>query len=188
MLKKDFKFKIIKNFLSQEEILLLKDYCRIKHRLNDDHFDFGVNNNMDTSYYADPLTESLMLNKLKILEKETKLELLPTYSYWRMYTKFAHLQNHLDREACEISVTVSIASDNTSWPIFIDGNKIELEHGSAAIYLGCELEHWRETFTGDWYAQAFLHYVDKNGPYREFAKDNRILYGQKNRNISIREI
>jgi hypothetical protein len=59
----------------------------------------------------------------------------------------------------------------------MDGAEINMEPGDAAIYLGCEVEHWREEFKGDWHAQTFLHYVDKNGLNKEWARDKRILYG-----------
>jgi len=32
MIRKDFKYKKIKNFLTSDELILLKDYCIIKHR------------------------------------------------------------------------------------------------------------------------------------------------------------
>jgi hypothetical protein len=174
---KKFKYKLLKNFLTNEEIKLLTDYCRIKHRINNYSFDFLSNGNGDTFFYGDPLMESLMVNKLDIMQKETGLELLCAYAFWRMYTKNADLPKHTDRPACEISVTVMINSDGTKWPIFIDGKEINMEPGDAAIYLGCELEHWREEFKGDWQAQTFLHYVDKNGLDKEWAKDKRLLYG-----------
>jgi hypothetical protein len=173
----NFKYKLVKNFLTQEEYKLLIDYCRIKHRLNFESFDFAMNDNGDTFFYGDPIMESLMVNKLKLMEKETKLELFPTYAFWRMYTINADLKKHTDRPSCEISVTVMIGSDGTKWPIFMDGSEIELQSGDAVIYLGCELEHWREEFKGDWHAQCFLHYVNKNGPNAEWFKDKRIMYG-----------
>ena len=174
---KDFKYKLVKNFLTKEEIKLLTDYCRIKHRINFDSFEFLQGDNGDTCFYADPLMESLMVNKLELMQKETGLELLPTYAFWRMYTVHADLKKHIDRESCEISVTVMIASDGTSWPIFIDGKEIELKPGDAAIYLGCEIAHWREEFKGDWHAQTFLHYVNKNGKNTEWFRDKRHAYG-----------
>jgi hypothetical protein len=176
---KNLKYKLVKNFLTNEEIKLMVGYCKVKHRLNFDSFDYAQNNNGDTYFYGDPLMESLMVNKLDIMQKETGLELLCTYSFWRMYTMFAELEKHKDRPSCEISVTVMLGSDGTKWPIFMEGNEIELEPGDAVIYLGCELEHWREEFKGDWHAQCFLHYVDKNGPYTEWFKDKRPLYGMK---------
>jgi len=199
---KDFKYKLIKNFLTLEEIKLLKDYCKIRHRLNFDSFDVVMNDNGDTHFYGDPLMESLMVNKLNLMEKETGLELLPTYAFWRMYTVNADLKKHKDREACEVSVTVTLGSDGTKWPIYIEpdytkgrfdsnnnyfpsnspGIEIDLNPGDALIYSGCELEHWREEFKGDWHAQTFLHYVDKNGSNKEWAKDKRSLYGMEWKN------
>ena len=121
--------------------------------------------------------ESLMISKLDLMQKETGLDLLCTYAYWRMYTLNAALEKHKDRPSCEISVTIMIGSDGKPWPIFMDGTEINMEPGDAAIYLGCDVEHWREEFKGDWHAQTFLHYVDKNGSFTEFAKDKRLLYG-----------
>ena len=121
--------------------------------------------------------ESFLLTKFDLMEKETSLKLHPTYSYWRMYTKLADLKKHTDRPSCEISVTAMIGSDGTSWPIFIGGKEIELNDGDAVIYLGCEIPHWREEFLGDWHAQVFFHYVDSNGPYKEFNRDKRMLWG-----------
>jgi len=172
---KDFKYKLIKNFLTKEEIKLLLDYCRIKHRLNFTFFDDS--NNANTYFYGDPLMESLMVNKLDLIEKATGLQLLCTYAFWRMYTINADLEKHIDRPSCEVSATVMIGSDNTPWPIYMEGTEINMELGDAVIYLGCEVEHWRNIFKGDWHAQAFLHYEDKNGPNKEWFKDKRILYG-----------
>jgi len=174
---KEFKYKIINSFLSQEEVKLLNTYCRIKHRLNFDSFDFKQNNNADTYYYGDPIMESLLVNKINLMEKETGLKLSPTYAFWRMYTMFADLKKHKDRGPCEISVTVMIGSDGTKWPIFMEGNEIELKPGDAVIYSGCELEHWREEFKGDWHSQVFLHYVDADGPYKDCVMDGRSLFG-----------
>jgi len=174
---KNLKYKLVKNFLTKEEIKLLSCYCEIKHRLNFDSFDFAQNDNGDTYFYGDPLMESLMVNKLNIMQKETGLELLPTYAFWRMYTMNADLKKHIDRQSCEISVTVMIGSDGKPWPIYMNGTEINMKSGDAVIYLGCEVEHWREEFKGDYHIQTFLHYVDKNGPNKEWYLDKRLLYG-----------
>ena len=176
-LKKEFNYKIVKNFLHENEKNLLREYCKNRHLNNYQNFDFVQNNNGDTSFYNDPLMESLMFNKISIMEKESGLKIFPTYSFWRMYTLNADLKKHTDRPACEISVTVMIGSDGNKWPIYMNGSELNLEPGDAAIYLGCEIEHWREEFKGDWHAQTFLHYVDKNGSNKEWVKDKRIIYG-----------
>ena len=174
---KDFKYKKIKNFLTKEEAKIASDYCIIKHRINFTNFDTMQNPNGDTIFYGDPLMESIMVNKKSLIEEHAGLKLIPTYAFWRLYTKLAELPNHKDREACEISVTVCLGSDGIEWPIYMGDTPLNLEPGEAAIYLGCELMHGRKEFKGDWQAQTFLHYVDKNGPYTKWAKDTRKLYG-----------
>jgi len=69
------KYKVIKNFLSKEEIELAKKYILIKHRQNSTKFDKHQNNNGDTMFYQDPFTEALLYNKLKLMENKTKLKL-----------------------------------------------------------------------------------------------------------------
>jgi hypothetical protein len=177
IIRKDFKYKVIKNFISFDEQKLIENYLKIKHRTNNKLFSDGINQARDSSWYADPLTEALMLKKTKEMEKITGLELLPTYSYSRFYTYLANLIKHKDRESCEISVTVQVGSSGEPWPIFVDGNKHILENGDAVVYLGCELEHYREEFQGDFHIQCFLHWVDKNGKNKDFALDKRNYWG-----------
>ena len=177
---KDFKYKIIDNFLSEEELQLLKLYCFFKHRSNQSQFDNTTSDtacNADTYFGNDYLMESLLMHKKKLVEAESGLQLFPTYSFWRMYTKFATLRKHVDRQSCEISITVQIDSDGTEWPIYMDGKKITLKNGQAVIYLGRELEHWREEFKGDFQTQCFLHYVNANGMFKDFKFDKRIDLG-----------
>lgn len=177
---KDFKYKVLKKFLSKDEIDIFSIYCEIKHRNNSSSFDLAPNtvvSNLDTSFYADPLFESLMIKKRKIIETETGKELLPTYSFWRCYTKFSNLKKHTDRPSCEISVTLNIANDGTKWPIFIDGAPVHLDAGDALIYLGRELAHWREEFEGDFQIQSFLHYVEKNGKFKNYYRDQKPFWG-----------
>ena len=45
------------------------------------------------------------------------------------------------------------------------------------VYNGTELNHWREEFQGKEHTQAFLHYVDANGEYKDFKYDKRPMLG-----------
>ena len=110
------------------------------------------------------------------MEKQTGKKLFPTYSYFRLYTKYATLKKHKDRPSCEISVTVNISSDK-DWPIIIEGKEIITKPGEAVIYLGEKLFHERKQFTGDYCLQAFLHYVDQNGLNKDFYCDKRKYWG-----------
>jgi|TARA_R100000005_G_scaffold95966_2_gene79811 hypothetical protein len=174
---KNFKYKLIKNFITKEEISLLGHYCEIKHITNTQNFDEIQSNVCDTFFYGDPVMDSLMIKYKNKISKITGKEVLPTYAFWRMYTKGATLKKHKDRPSCEISVTVCLSNDKTKWPIYMEGKPMILKPGDGVIYLGCELEHWREAFEGDYQAQAFLHYVDKNGPHKDHFMDKRLFWG-----------
>ena len=71
------------------------------------------------------------------MQQETGLELLPTYSYARIYKKGDILKRHKDRPSCEISATINLGSnlsniDNIKypdyqWPIFVKSNDTQEE-------------------------------------------------------------
>ena len=109
------------------------------------------------------------------MEKHTGIKLSPTYSYARIYKKGDVLARHKDRYSCEISTTLNLGGDD--WPIYLDptgkkgqaGVKVNLKPGDMLIYSGCDLEHWREEFTGEDCGQVFLHYNKKSS---KLAKEN----------------
>ena len=143
--------------------------------------------------YADRLMETLLIQTIPVMKAKTGLDLIPTYSYTRLYRTGNILNRHKDRPSCEISTTLCLGGD--PWSIFIDptgsnnvidehkgvmkpdapkGNRVDLKPGDMLIYSGCELEHWREPFQGKLCGQVFLHYNHANGP---FAKSN--LYDKR---------
>ena len=143
------------------------------------------------SRYADWVMETLLMFMIPIMKAKTGMELLPTYSYTRLYEKGNILKRHKDRPSCEISTTLHLGGNE--WPIFLDptggdyviygkggeekivkpgapkGVRVDLKVGDMLIYSGCDLEHWREPFQGTVCSQVFLHYNHANGP---FAKTN----------------
>jgi len=149
------------------------------------------------SHYADHVMETLLMKTLPVMQKETGLELVPTYSYARAYKKGDILKRHKDRPSCEISTTIHLGGDQ--WSIFIDptgsnnvideyknimkpdapqGVKVDLDIGDMLVYSGCELEHWREEFKGNVCVQVFLHYNHVNGQFAEKNKfDKRQMLG-----------
>jgi len=136
------------------------------------------------STYGDIAMDTLMLKIQPIMEQKTKLKLTPAYTYARVYKKGDVLKRHKDRFSCEISTTLNLGGDN--WPIYIEpsgkenkkGVKVNLKPGDMLIYLGCELEHWREPFEGDECVQVFLHYNNvKTKGAQENMFDGRMHIG-----------
>mgnify|MGYP006408277949 FL=1 len=196
------KYQVIKGALSKELSNFIFNYMMLQR----DAVDFMVKNNKVSpvnpfignrtdqqipgaySKYGDWVMETLLQYMRPIMKAKTGMDLIPTYSYTRLYEKGNILKRHKDRPSCEISTTLHLGGDE--WPIFLDpsgqdfviderknihkpgapkGIQVDLKVGDMLIYSGCDLEHWREPFQGNVCSQVFLHYNHANGP---FAKTN----------------
>ena len=118
-------------------------------------------------------------------------ELLPSYDYFRIYQEGDICRLHSDRPSCEHSLSLTLGySDGKAWPLDIgsvpmDGPdylresfgeepfaSIEMQPGDAVLYQGVSYRHGRSTANPNrWSAHLFLHWVDRNGPYRSHAFD-----------------
>jgi len=204
------KYQVIKNAVSYElanfifnYFLLKRDAVKYMYEKNIT-YDIGMlgtwtDKQVPNTYsiYGDPVFDTLLMKVLPVMKQETDLDLIPTYSYARIYKKGDILRRHKDRPSCEISTTLNLGG--TPWPIFIDGTgadnvideyknihkpnapegtKVLLEVGDMLVYSGCELEHWREPLEGETCGQVFLHYNHVNGPFADKNKfDGRPLLG-----------
>ena len=196
------KYQVIRQALSKELANFIFNYMMLQR----DAVDFMMKNNKVNpanpfigtrtdqqvpgcySKYADWVMETLLMYMIPIMKAKTGMDLVPTYTYTRLYEKGNILRRHKDRPSCEISTTLHLGGD--PWPIFLDpsganfvidefkqtikpgapkGVRVDLKIGDMLIYSGCELEHWREPFEGTICSQVFLHYNHANGP---FAKTN----------------
>ena len=141
------------------------------------------------SCYGDLLFDTILYQATGKMQEFTGLELVPQYSYFRLYQKNNDLEIHKDRPSCEISTTLCLGWDssnvedkNYNWPIYLkndNNNQIaaHLKTGDMLIYKGDKLEHWRNRYEGLNHAQVFLHYNDKNGKYGDQYLDGRNILG-----------
>lgn len=125
-------------------------------------------------YMFETLHENIW-NKLENIIEE---ELIPTYSYARIYSNGSILEKHTDRPSCEISVTLQLSrTHHYAWPIYMGNQRIDLGEGEAVVYKGCDLEHFRNICDGpkDYLSgQVFMHFVKANGKYgKEYGGDKR---------------
>jgi hypothetical protein len=165
--------KIIENLLSEEACDLLAAQIKLKERPVGDKLV-----PLSFSAYALEHTESLLLSLTDQISKAVNKQLLPTYSYARIYRTGATMPKHTDRPACEISLSLSLSGD--PWPLWflLDApTPISLGKGSAVVYRGIDTTHWREQYTGAGCTQVFLHWVDANGPYADWQYDRRPAVG-----------
>jgi hypothetical protein len=159
----------VANFISNEKAQALNSWLLNEKKdgrlINDPRVDYGL---FGKAYQDAPPFLELLCEKRNQVSDLVEESVIPTYSFCMSYDSESQLIKHLDRSACEISLTVHLGGD-ANWPIFIkkpngDVASFDLNPGDAVIYLGCIAEHWREKFSGTYYNQVFLHYVCSNGP------------------------
>jgi hypothetical protein len=199
------KYCIVKNVISKDIANFVFNYFLIKRQVAETLFKSKYISPYSTewgtwedkqipntySHYADIAMETLLVKVLPEMEKRTKLKLIPTYSYARIYKPGDVLERHKDRMSCEISTTINLGGD--PWPIYLSpkenvgipngknitweskakGIKVNLSPGDMLVYRGQELEHWREKFEGQECAQVFLHYNENTEKNQSNIFDQR---------------
>lgn len=152
---------------------------------------------LSQAFSGTPFLDALLEQMQPYCEGASGKKLYPTYSYGRLYTAGDELKIHTDREACEISLTITLGFEGQVWPIYMadyadpgqgreikdfgggprwinNEAEIRMDVGDAVMYQGRKKVHWRRPYTeGRWQAQVFLHYVDANGPYADWKYDKR---------------
>ena len=131
--------------------------------------------------YGDPAFDMVMVMLAQSVSDIVGKELIPQYTYARIYKNGSFLERHFDRPECEYSVTLSLGGEyDKQWPIWIqdysgNDNCVSLDEGDVMVYCGSKLDHWREKFEGNTQYQLFMHYVDAEGKFK-----NRIYDGRPN--------
>jgi|tagenome__1003787_1003787.scaffolds.fasta_scaffold20736959_2 hypothetical protein len=138
-----------------------------------------------------------------IISELTGRDLLPTFDYFRLYREGDICRVHSDRPACEHAVSLTLDySDGEPWPLELarytvdsypplqerwerDHSSIAMEIGDAVVYQGVRYPHARTPPNPNaWSAHLFLCYVDRDGPYREQAFDQKMTLNPVNFNFA----
>ena len=128
--------------------------------------------------HVDVLGESLLQQLQPLIEEASGKKLYPAYSWLRIYKNGSDLPKHIDRRSCEISASMTLGFDSDSpWPLFVESQgesiPLDLPPGDLVVYAGSVVPHWREPFTGKYWIQVFLHYVDTQGEFTRYRFDGR---------------
>jgi hypothetical protein len=186
----------IEKFLPDEILNLTYSYLIMKFGKQKE-FKVDTQANSLIGEHAENLMEVLLDMSTPVIEQNLGKKLWPTYSYFRIYDKGSDLPVHTDRESCEFTVALCLGADPIDKPyeIFIgekdqtsdykyfdkeekltrlriDG-KYPMSQNNALIFKGMDKLHWREICEHDHYMMVFLHYVDQEGPYKEWKYDKR---------------
>ena len=177
------KYKYIKNILSLDIVDFLSTWSFKNFTKGDEQSPFSSSHHSIES----DMFKHIIHYLLPIMEKETNLKLKPIYAYDRIYMGGSELKKHVDRNACEISASITLKyfykDKNYKWPLCMGDIPIIIESGDGVIYKGCEIPHWRPIFNQPkkyWHHQLFIHYVDKNGPYKDLLEEITLEDFKKN--------
>ena len=135
MFKKN-KYQIIRNAIPLDVSNFVHDYFirkkKVQKILEDTKYisqfntDWGKQSDdqcpYQYSHYGDLAMETILDILTPKLSKITKLDLSPTYSYARIYTRGAILEKHKDRYSCEVSTTLNLGGTEV-WPIWLTNKK-----------------------------------------------------------------
>jgi hypothetical protein len=120
-------------------------------------------------------TEAIMCAITQKISEMAGVPVLPTFSYPVIYFPGAELPRHTDRDACEITGTLTIINEpNTTWPIYIEDalgvqHHIDLNAGDLVIYDGVNFAHWRKPQPQDHFnVSVFYGWVVKGGRCAEW--------------------
>ena len=119
------KYLVIKNAITKDVADISYSYFLNKRKVARHLFDskyispfteyWGIWNDVQIpetySHYSDVLMETLLEKVMPVMEKQTELNLIPTYSYARIYKKGDILERHKDRYSCEVSTTLNLGGD-----------------------------------------------------------------------------
>lgn len=120
-------------------------------------------------------------------------EVLPSYGYFRIYRHGDRCRVHSDRPSSEHGVSMTLEySDDRTWDLQMGKKRTEtlypladdfgsddfasigMEVGDAVLYQATHYPHGRiHPNPNAWSAHLFLFYVDRDGPYRNCAFDEK---------------
>jgi hypothetical protein len=171
-------YLFVDNFISIEEAKDLYNQFKDAHDKHPTEFAYDNQTENSPAIYDAWMFVELLIKKIPFVSKVIGEDVFPTYCYARHYKNKAVLEKHTDRPACEISLSLHLGGDSTPWDIFFEKpngevSGINLKPGQCVFYLGCNIPHWREQFTGQEYGQVFLHYVRAQGEFKWAYFDKR---------------
>lgn len=174
-------YYILQGALDHGSTQVVSQYAELQRKSNEPYFyDEG---RQYSGRYGDLVTESILLQLQPIISKITSCDLHPAFSFLRVYKKGDALHKHVDRNASEFAVTMTIAKPGEEvWPIYVKSQEKEIEvlldPGDVLLYKGREMVHWRHQLEMAYWIQAMFFYVDSQGPFKDHLFDKRNEIGE----------
>jgi hypothetical protein len=161
------RFAFVSSVLPQPLISAVAQYYR--QRVEEGYFSLKNGHSNQYATHREPLAEWIHATVADMLRPAFPVDVKPSYSYVCVYKTGATLDRHTDRPQCEftVSLCVDAGAGGNGWPLYIespaDNAVIEarVRVGSAVIFKGRELPHFRRTLSrGGHVTSLLLHFVE----------------------------
>lgn len=154
---------ILKKVIDNENFIALQKYFQ-HHALLDflQPDEFGRKLIGDSTEIILKEYSNLLLPKVKKFFKNNTI--LPSYSLFAEYSaETISLYRHKDANACTYTLDL-VLYQNEPWDIYIEGQRFSANENEAVLFMGEEMEHWRDTKNNnkDKVGVIFFHYVQPN--------------------------
>ena len=158
-------FQQIENFIDDDLCQSFTTYA-LRERLHN-FKPYGKEMPGTHGVYKDKFAQACLFNFQNRVQKYFKDDIHPSYAYYIVYEHGHRLTKHVDKNACEITLTIHTGHlygdsyKGSTWPIFFDDTPIPLNVGDALMYEQKTHKpvHWRKPFEGIYQVQLLLHYV-----------------------------
>jgi hypothetical protein len=146
----------------------LRDYFRAL--VDEGHLPLGDGRATRFWRHRDPVADRLHVAIADLVQRASPAPVKPSYSYFCEYVAGSELEKHTDREACGLTLSITIdaspsARREDAWPLCVedaDGSVFRalLGRGDALLFKGRERPHFRERLDdGKRSASLMLHFV-----------------------------
>jgi len=141
----NLEVRILKNFLSKEDVELLKASIRNEREENDPRRVRieQKQSRIVSDFQVPPTVSSAFLNGAREYGSPTLKEAHHTFfEYSGIYDGETHCAPHTDRSASYFSMNYQLDA-NVSWELYVNGKEYLLENNDLLIFSGTHQIHWR---------------------------------------------
>jgi hypothetical protein len=165
---KDNNYFFVPELLDKHLVKFLASYYQAA---KDGHVGFFDLDPTSLNCNGDAVADAVLYLMRDKLEKLTGLELLPSYSFVRIYRQGEKVGKHTDGPENQISCTMCVSRDEVDWPLFVSFKGVEdsfvMQPGDGVIYRGYEVNHWRDKFSGENQVQVIIGLVEKGSEFED---------------------
>ena len=154
-------YKIIKNFISEEECDRIYNKMLLLKGAGEGGYDPICTKSWSFYSFASPEFIDKVKDKF---EELFETELMYTFDYSRIYGEGEVLIPHTDRTMCQYATTINVRNTGEPWTFYVrdpdtkEDISINMTKGDAVLYRGSEITHWREPLTGPDVYQTMIFY------------------------------